>query len=187
MRACGAQLVIPAQRTFGWRGFQPPPRRLCFQLCPLVGWFVKMITQKLLSGFPRNIDWGWVLAWNRSHYVLVRMWIKWPIQDFFFSLSLRHFFVNFSGKVFMVSNQAYLGLQSTKGDCWALRAILVFICYFYHIWAKCGHGDCMFKWNLSTASWADRKWGREGCDMQQMSPAGIKPLTVQPCSVYRKH
>ena len=82
----------------------PPTRRLCFHSCPFVsfGSFVSRITQKLLTGFPWNLDRGWVLAQNRQHQRLVGLQIKGRARNFFScfllhcQMGLFKIFLNFS-------------------------------------------------------------------------------------------
>lgn len=47
-----------------------------FYSCTFVCWLVTRIAQKLLNGFPRNLDEGWISAQNRPHLLLVRIQTK---------------------------------------------------------------------------------------------------------------
>ena len=69
----------------------------CIMLASLqVGWFVGRVTQKQLSGFPSNLDGGWVSACNRPHYLLVQILLKGQIQ-LSFPLTLPTFSLIFVG------------------------------------------------------------------------------------------
>lgn len=76
-----------------WLDLLPPPRRLSFQPCPFVGWFVSWITQKPQNGLLQNLDWGNVSAQIGSQELFVWTLIKAWIQEFFltFLVCARHF------------------------------------------------------------------------------------------------
>lgn len=38
---------------------------VCHSSLLVVGWFVNRVTQKLLKGFPQNLDEGWISVQNR--------------------------------------------------------------------------------------------------------------------------
>lgn len=113
----------------------PPTRRLCFHSCPFVifGWFVSRVTQKLLTGFPWNLDRGWVLAQNRQHQLLVGLQIEGRAKNFFlafFYIARWGFLKKFSSFLKKQCVDLWCLWASTKRDCWLevctlLNAILV--------------------------------------------------------------
>lgn len=100
----------------------PPPRRLCFWLCPFVGWFVCRTTQKLLNGFWTRMEdqvnrmepflFGFIQHWDSAffaifiHFSMNNAWI------------LDLVWIQIEIWVWICFIWYWFRLEWMKGDCW---------------------------------------------------------------------
>ena len=91
---------------------------VCFLVCWLVGWFVSRTAQILHYKFPWNLDGG---PWPRiDPIILMLIWIKGQIQDFFF---LTFFTIVSQGSFFGVVLFVcfYISINFSGNNAWMLK------------------------------------------------------------------